>query len=79
MRLYPPSPPSRNDDEFPTTDPRVRELDRATSRAYANLGEAIETAALSGVPAEVIARYTDLPMAEVRLVVAEMRGSETIC
>ncbi|MDG4833928.1 hypothetical protein O7627_32175 [Solwaraspora sp. WMMD1047] len=70
MRLYPqqPVPPDR---EITLADPRVRDLDRATSRAYAVLGEAIETAALRGVPVEIIAKYTSLPLDEVSLALTD--------
>jgi hypothetical protein len=54
------------------SDPRVQELDRAASRACVELCEAIETATCAGVPAEVIAKYTNKPLSEVQLIIEEM-------
>lgn len=68
---------SQRADKFTLADPRVHELDRAASEAYVTLCEAIEKAARQGVPPEVIARYTDKPMADVRMIITEMQDPET--
>lgn len=53
-------------------DPRVRELDRACSRAYLDIIDAVEDAGRQGIPVETIAWYANLPETEVRYVLKEM-------
>lgn len=60
--------------DFALSDPRVQELDRAASQACVGLCEAIETATRAGVPAEIVAKYTNKPLSEVRLIIEEMRN-----
>lgn len=53
-------------------DSRVRELDRACSRAYLDMIDAVEEAGRNGLSVAAIAWYANLPETEVRYVLMEM-------
>lgn len=61
--------------ELTLDDPRVRELDRACSRAFLDVVDAVEDAGRAGLSAEVIARYAPLPLHEIRLILKEAQES----
>jgi ribosomal protein S12 methylthiotransferase accessory factor YcaO len=64
--------------EWSLDHPRVRELWRTTNEAHVTIADAIEEAAHAGVPVEIIATTTGVPVREVRLILKDAEADEEV-
>lgn len=64
--------------QWSTDHPLVRDLWRTCNEAYVTIADAIVNAAHAGIPAEIIATTTNVPLREVELILKDAEADEEV-